>query len=241
MSLIQIVLLEDNAIDALKVKLMLEEFKGKHQYQLKEVFKLSASLIAYTEVHEVDIVIADIFIGTRPAGIEVLQHFQKRQIPVILLTNSEDKELYAKAQQYSPVHYLIKPFHSLTLLSILEKVVSELELRKQKNLTDRKFLYLSGVGGQREQVWLDDIIYLSSESNYCFIHTSTKKYTVKKSLTKMLSESLGDGFLRIHQKYVVNKIHLKSIKQDTVIMNTNLTLSIGKIFKKSVLNFTKVK
>jgi DNA-binding LytR/AlgR family response regulator len=237
--MIKIVLLEDNPVDALKIELMLTEANRKHQYKLLGVFTTLPSLIEYLQYNEVDIVLSDIYIGPEPSGIELLQYLQKKQVPVIMMTSSSDNKLYTAAQQLKPVHYLIKPFHSLTFHSTLENVIFDYEQSKQYKFIDQKYLYLSGLGGQREQVWFDDIVYLSSELNNCFIYTNKKKYVTKKSLNKILTEELGDGFLRIHQQYVVNKMHLQAIKQDNVVITGEVILPIGKSFRKDLLSFIK--
>jgi DNA-binding LytR/AlgR family response regulator len=125
------------------------------------------------------------------------------------------------------------------LQSILEKALDEWEQSKQHDFIDHKFFYLSGLGGQREQVSFRNIIYLASESNNCFIFTDTKKYVTKKSLTKILNEDLGDGFLRIHQQYIVNKLHLKIIKPNSVVVKGEIELPIGKSYRKEVNDFLK--
>lgn len=150
--MIKIVLLEDNPVDALKIELMLTEANRKHQYKLLGVFTTLPSLIEYQQHNEVDIVLSDIYIGSEPSGIELLQYLQKKQVPVVMMTSSPDNKLYTTAQQLKPVHYLIKPFHSLTLHSTLENVIFDYEQSKQYKFIDQKYLYLSGVGGQSSVV-----------------------------------------------------------------------------------------
>lgn len=236
---IRVLLLEDNTIDSLKVQIMLAEAEGKYRFHLVGVFDTLPPVLEYLQQHEVDIVISDIFIKSRPLGLDLLHHLPLQNVPIILTTSSQDKLIYANAQRKRLVHYLVKPFHGLTLQSILEKALDEWEQSKQHDFIDHKFFYLSGLGGQREQVSFRNIIYLASESNNCFIFTDTKKYVTKKSLTKILNEDLGDGFLRIHQQYIVNKLHLKIIKPNSVVVKGEIELPIGKSYRKEVNDFLK--
>ncbi|MFN8344284.1 MAG: LytTR family transcriptional regulator DNA-binding domain-containing protein [Spirosomataceae bacterium] len=239
MPTVSVILLEDNAIDALKVQMMLNEKYGKYKFLLLGIFDTLPPMLEYLQHHEVDIVISDIFIKNRPVGLEVLQALLLRNIPIVLTTNSHDKSLFDASRQYREVYYLIKPFHALTLHSILEKIVEEQAKSKNHNFADRKYFYLSGMGGHREQVFFDEIIYLLSESNNCFIFTASKKYVVKKSLTKILNEDLGEGFLRIHQQYIINKLHLKKAGHDTLTLTGAISLPVGKSFRKGVMAFLK--
>lgn len=236
---VRILVLEDNPIDVLKIEMMLSDATGKQPYRLVGIYTSLPPLLEFLQNGDVDIVLSDIFIDSTPVGIELLQILNKKHIPVILMTSSHDKTLYTTAQQKKPVHYLIKPFHNLTLQSTIEKALFEHKQSKQYNLLDQKYLFLSGLGGQKEQVWFDEIIYLSSDLNNCFIYSSKKKYITKKSLSKLLNEDLGDGFLRIHQQYVINKLHIISIKQDNVVVTGDIALPIGKSFRKALLEYTK--
>lgn len=237
---VRILLLEDNVVDALKIEMMLGEMNSKYTYILAAVFDTLPPLLEYLQHNQVDIVISDIFIKSRPVGFELFQSVILRHIPIILTTSSHDRSVYNAAQQYRSVHYLVKPFHALTLQSVLEKILEEKAKDKQHDFDEHKFFYLSGVGGQRIQVRFDEIIYLSSESNNCFIYTATRKYVIKKSLTKLLKDHLKDDFLRVHQQYVVNKLHLKNIKNDTIVLTGGGVVPIGKSFRKEVMTFLKV-
>ncbi len=239
MTVIRVVLLEDNTIDALKVQIILDEAVGNYRYVLVGIFDTLPPLLEYLQKHEVDIVVADIFINNWPVGLDLLKHLSSQHFPVIFMTSSHDKAVYVKAQQQRSVYYLVKPFHALTLQSTLEKALEEYEQSKQYDFLDNKFLYLNGLTGKYEKVRFEQIIYLTSANNHCYIFSNTQKYMVKKSLTKLLTQYLGNDFIRIHQQYVVNKQHLKAINHDTVTITGGLELPIGKSFKKDIIVFRK--
>lgn len=241
MSRIRIAVLEDNPIEMLTLKMKLSEFgKDKYQYDLAGAFERLNDLLAFLESNTVDVILSDIFSKSHPMGLELLKKGPLQTTPIILMTNSQEKAVFSEAQRLRSVHYLIKPFHTFTLQSTIDSVFEENQRSSQHNFMDKKFLFLSGRGGQREQVLFDEIIYLESEVNDCFVYTLTKKYVLKKSLSKMLSNELDERFIRIHQKYVVNKKQVVSLRKDSLQLTGLIELPLGKSFQKPVREFVKM-
>lgn len=235
MMLIKVILLEDNAIDTLKIEMMLSENIGKYQYELIGKFETLDSLLRFWANHQADVIIADIFNQKHPMGLELLKSPQAAFTPIVLMTNTQDKEVYVKAQAHRGVHCLIKPFHGITLVSAIEQALEQQQRSKQYDLIDQKYLYLSGIGGRRERILFEEIVYLSSEANNCFIYTSTRKYVLKKSLTQLLSESLDETFVRVHQQYIVSKKHIKLIDNHNVTLAGEIVVPLSRRFRKAVL------
>lgn len=240
MILIRIVILEDSPIEMLTVRMMLEEpVTSKYEYQVVGTFETLELLLPFLETTSVDVILADIFYKNHPMGLELLRKKITTYIPVILMTSSQLKTVFSEAQQVRSVHYLIKPFHSFTLHSTIDRVYEEFQKNKQYDFFTHKFLYISGKSGQREQVLFGEIVYLESEGNYCYIFTGNKKYVLKKSLSHLLANELDHRFIRVHQKYAVNTKYIKSLKSDALQLTGLTELPIGQRFQKSVREFLK--
>ncbi len=238
---IRIAVLEDNSLETLPANMKISEFRSeKYQYDLMGVFEKLNELLSFLDTDAVDVILSDIFIDSHPIGLELLKKGHVQKIPVILMTHSQKKEVFSEAQRIRSVYYLIKPFHTFTLQSVIDSVFEWNQRSKQYDFIDRKFLFLSGKGGQREQVLFDEIIYLESEVNYCFVYTLTKKYVLKKSLSKMLSHELDERFIRIHQRYAVNKKQVLSVRKDSLELSGLIELPLGKSFQKRVREFVKM-
>jgi DNA-binding LytR/AlgR family response regulator len=237
---ITIVLLEDDPIDQIKMEIMLaEQISSRYTYRLISPFTQLEDLLRYLHNHKVDLILSDIMIENKPVGIELLKILRDTLIPIVLMTSSQDPKLFSEAQRYRNVHYLIKPFHAISLQATLEKTIEEYRKSKQYDFLDGKYLYLSSKMGQREQVWLTDIVYIEAEDSYCYIYTLTKKYVLKKSLNKLLSEDLDERFIRIHHKYAVNKAGIRKAESDTIQLTEQVELPVGKSFKKDLNSLLK--
>ncbi|AUD01306.1 LytR/AlgR family response regulator transcription factor [Spirosoma pollinicola] len=240
MSPIRIILLEDNPIDSLTIQIMLTELVDKeHQLDLVAVFETLTPLLVFLETNEVDIVIADIFMNNKPVGLSLFDYLKHRPISLLFVSNTNDKDIFLEAQRKSSFRFISKPINLFTLHANLYSIYEEMQRNRQYNLLAKQYLYLSGKGGQQEQVLFDDIVYIESEGNYCFVFTTAKKYALKKSLSKVLEEDLDVSFLRIHRAYIVNKSAIKQIGPLSIKVNEHVSLPIGRHYRKSLMEFAR--
>jgi DNA-binding LytR/AlgR family response regulator len=233
MNNIDIVLVEDDPIDTIKIQLMVSEFlSDQYRYRLVGTFNEINSAIHFVEQKNVDIIISDIFTKKKPTGIELLKKLHGGSIPIVFITQSQDQRVYQEAKKYRELSYLIKPFHLLTLQATIEKVISESNRDKNHCSINKEYLFLKNKQNNSERVNLEEILFLEAEGNYCFIHTINKKYVQKKSLTKILDEDLNNNFIRIHHSFAINKQHIKSLKNNLVKITNSIELPVSKSFKK---------
>lgn len=232
---ITVVVLEDNPIDQIKMRVMLSKsISTQYKFHLGDIFTELDALLDYLSSHKVDLVLSDIMIQDQPLGIELLKRLRHTTVPIILMTLSQEEELFMEAQKYRSVHYLIKPFHAISLHSTIEKTLQEHHKSKQYDFLDKKYLHLSNKTGQKDHVWFTEIVYIEADDSYCYIYTATKKYILRKSLNKLLSEDLNDLFIRIHHRYAVNKLHIQTSEADMLKLVGEINLPVGRSFKKEV-------
>ncbi|NBB23451.1 response regulator [Runella sp. CRIBMP] len=230
-----ILVLEDNPLDQIKMRVMLSKpISTLYRFHLGGIFTELDPLIHYLSGHQVDLVLSDIMIKEQPVGIHLLKKLRDASVPVILMTLSQEEELFVEAQQYRRVPYLIKPFHAISLQSTIEKALEEHYKNKLYDFLDKKYLYLSNKTGQRDRVWFDEIVYIEYDDNYCQFHTPTKKYLLRKSLSMLLSEDMNDLFIRVHHRYAINKIHIQIVKADLITLVGDITLPVGRSYKREV-------
>lgn len=237
---IVIAVLEDDPIDQIKIEIMLSEhISSQYTFLLAGTFTQLQDLMTYLNSHKIDLVLSDIMIDNKPVGIELLKKLRNNATPIVLMTSSQDRELFLEVKKYRSVQYLIKPFHAITLQSALEKALEEHQKSKQYDFVDRKYLYLSSKAGQQDQVWFTEIVYIEADDSHCYIHTVSKRYVLKKSLIKLLGEDLNDHFIRIHHKFAVNKVHIQQSEANTLKLTGKVVLPVGKSFRKDLNNFLK--
>jgi DNA-binding LytR/AlgR family response regulator len=89
-------------------------------------------------------------------------------------------------------------------------------------------LYLT----RRQQIGINDIMYLESMSNYTLIHTINKKKTIASQTLSIIHSSINyDTFLRINRSFILNIEYISNyvIENNKLIFN----LSNGQTFTAS--------
>jgi two-component system LytT family response regulator len=83
-----------------------------------------------------------------------------------------------------------------------------------------KTLYLT----RRQQIEINDIMYLQSESNYTLIHTINQAKTIASQTLHLIHSSINyDNFVRISRSYILNIEHISTYSLE----NNKLTLKLS--------------
>lgn len=81
---------------------------------------------------------------------------------------------------------------------------------------------------QKQQVNLDQIIFLEGDINYTSFHfQSRRRMVIAHSLRYFEADLLPRGFLRIHRSYIVNSRFVQSAN----VANNTLTLMDGTVLR----------
>ncbi|MBX7051586.1 MAG: LytTR family DNA-binding domain-containing protein [Flavobacteriales bacterium] len=195
----------------------------------------AGSLAAATKVvieQSPDLVLLDIHLGDG-SGFDLIPELRKKQIPVVFITAHEEFAL--RAFQVAALHYLLKPVdpHELTLAvqrAFIEFQKKELDTRLQlllqqfaskQNDTGKIVLKTSE---SIHIIDIKDIEYCEADKNYTtFVMHDNTKIVVSKSIGEY-EDLLGkQGFLRIHQSFLLNTIHISRLDRADggMIVTTN--------------------
>jgi two-component system LytT family response regulator len=80
----------------------------------------------------------------------------------------------------------------------------------------------------KQEVNLDQILFLEGDINYTYFHFQSRRRTViAHSLKHFEANLLPQGFLRIHRSYLVNSRFVKSAN----LLNNTLTLVDGTVLR----------
>ncbi|MEP3389275.1 MAG: LytTR family DNA-binding domain-containing protein, partial [Reichenbachiella sp.] len=77
------------------------------------------------------------------------------------------------------------------------------------------------------KVAYDDILYASSDANYCTLYTGDKKFVMRSTLKELESKLNDKRFFRCHKSHLVNLKHLTAINSE-VISIQNVELPVGR-------------
>ena len=87
--------------------------------------------------------------------------------------------------------------------------------------------------GDRQLIPHVDIQYIESLENYLKIITKPKTYVTRLTLKEAEERLPKRQFVRISRSYIVNRIHIATIRADAVWIGQK-ELRIGKVYKRYV-------
>lgn len=169
-------------------------------------------------------------------GFDLVEQLDNTKCEIIFVTAFNQYAI--KAFRYSAIDYLLKPVNPEELVQAVSKLSDEsrinqieqkLEALMANKTSIQKIAIPSMEGIRLEEV--DNIRYCESDNYYTIIHLiNGERIVVSKTLKeydKMLS---SDGFLRIHQKYLVKVSEIKTYSKSdggfiTLNDGTHLTVS----------------
>ena len=108
-----ILLVEDNTITALDLKISLE----KDNFKITSIEKTLNGAKRSIKNTFPDLAIIDINLGGKENGIEIGHYLNSMEIPIIYTTSYSDTSTIKKALKTEPVCYLVKPINTQELIS----------------------------------------------------------------------------------------------------------------------------
>ncbi|WPO81410.1 response regulator transcription factor [Chryseobacterium sp. JJR-5R] len=243
MKKINVLIVEDSEEDSL----LLSEILTANNYNVVTASGYEQALRCFYN-QAVDILVLDIFIDGYPEGINLAQTINmnpETAKPFVFLTNSSDRRIFEKAKITKPFSYLLKPFNELEILYALEIAVEKFYTKDQESSTQQVPI-LAGdsvfikKGKSLGKVLFEDIVYIEVEERYCNIVTTTEKFVIQISLTKIMPLLDSHKFVRTHRNYIANSNKILEIilSENTIIMEGNHVITLGNKYKDFLNTYT---
>ncbi len=136
MTMASILIVEDEAIVALDLKLQLRELG----YQVVGIAANAADAIGAAERLQPDLILMDVRLQGPVDGITAAMRLRERQdIPIIFLTSHSDGETVSRAALAAPYGYLTKPYQIRELRAGIEVALTKARMERQLRESDRWF------------------------------------------------------------------------------------------------------
>ena len=196
------------------------------------------------ELHKPDLVFLDIMLQ-RGTGFDILETLNYHQFQLIFVTAFDNFAL--KAFRYAALDYITKPIDPDHLKEALSRLRTNenIEQKLEALLTNRKSLEriaLPDAQGIR-LVKTQDILYCHSQNNYTeFYFLDSKPIVVSKTLKEYEDLLTEQGFLRVHQSYLININRMSQfVKQDGgyVQMQDGTLIGVSRRKKEELLRYFK--
>ena len=230
MTTLQCIIADDEPI----ARQILENYIGDTPHlELVATCKNAFEVMEELQKHRVDILFLDINMP-KLSGLSLLKTMQQK--PNVIITTAYS-EYAVEGFELAVTDYLLKPFSLERFLQAVMKVSSQTNEEVKPIITSAKptesFIFVKS-DKKIIKVNLDDISHVEAYGNYVKIYTD-KMILTPQSMTDFLTK-LPDNFLRIHKSFVINFNYLKLIDGNQMVLQNDVKLTIGKSYRKSVLD-----
>jgi DNA-binding response OmpR family regulator len=130
MSQVKVLVVEDDEVTAMNLKMSLE----KQDYDVVSVADTALQARNKIKIYEPSIVLIDISLQKSNDGIELAQYIRdKHEIPFIFLTAHSDNDIINQAKLTEPYGYILKPFDPQSLNATIQMAMYKYTQERQRN------------------------------------------------------------------------------------------------------------
>jgi len=199
---------------------------------------------------EIDFVIMDVMIkgGT---SFDVLDRLEDIDFHIVFTTSFENFAIRAFRQ--AAVDYLLKPIDRREFIDAIEKIQGlekERRIKEQYEVLIANYQQPTGdrkvaISDANEIVFIypKNIIRCSSENNYTTLHFSNREpLTISKTIRHCEQMLEGFGFVRVHNRAIVNLKHIESFQRagnGSLIMSDGKEVEISRRKRESIMQAFK--
>lgn len=164
------------------------------------------------------------------SGLTLLKNLQ--QAPKVILTTAY-RDFALEGFELDVVDYLLKPIAFERFLKAIQKIRNLATPAQSSIITRRPYLYFKS-GHKMVQVYLDEVLYVESMSNYARIFLSTQSSVVTYQKMSDLEALLpASEFIRIHRSYLVRRDKITAFTPDAVEI-AGKELPVGGSYKNTL-------
>lgn len=231
---LKVIIVEDDLTHRLNAEMLCEQLG----HEVKDCFNNSYDALAQILRHKPDLLLVDIELDENTSGLVLIEEVLKHYAPMIILTTSYAESSYVEqALQLGVSQYLVKPLDA----NNLDVNIQMAQLKNKPASTEKDAVLLKTAMGF-DRVLFADIYFLETDGNrYCVIHTKSKTYRDRTTLTELLQKLPSKDFLRIHKSYAVRFGAIKSLHHDqqSICLINDQTLPLGEKYKALLLEKLK--
>ncbi len=231
----KIFIVEDMAISRMALESILEE----NNYEIAGSAAKAETAYMQLQDLDIDLLLIDINLAGEKDGVWLTNKMREiSSVPIIFLTAYSDQKTLSNVKNAKSNGYLMKPYNTPTLLTTIAIVLQNHKDRNKEVRNIPEFISDNHIfikdGSQLKRVKTKDIFYIMSDANYLHINTAQKNYLVRNKLLDFYAQLPSNIFIQVHRRYLVNKHHIESFNNKTVVVN-NIEISISKSFRDAFL------
>ena len=229
--MLKFVVCDDNKNTLRQLSIMLESIFIKNDLDSKVVFKthLESELINYIEKNSIDVLILDIQLSSKSAGLDIANKIRQFNKDCYIIFATAHPEFVFLAYQYKTFDYICKPITKQRLEETILRLISDINDIKSPNKyikLDNKNTIING----------NDVQYIKRDGMKIIFHTLSRDYEIYSSFAK-LQDKLPSNFVRCHKSFIANINNIDKVEpiSNLIYFKNHTTCEIGPKYKKELL------
>ena len=196
--MLKFILCDDNQNILNQLSIMLESIFFKNDLEAEVIFKTTteAELLNYINKNSFDVVILDIQLSTKSAGIDLANEIRKHNKDCYIIFTTAHSEFVFLAYQCKTFDYICKPITKERLEETILRLFSDIK----GSISPNKYIKLDN---KNTIINGNDVQYIKRDGMKVIFHTTSKDYEIYSSFLK-IQDSLPSNFVRCHKSFIVN-------------------------------------
>ena len=164
-------------------------------------------------------------------GFGTAEQIRKLDLDVNIIFVTKMADQIEQGYRYNAKAYLSKPVTTQAINNLMDRLLEERSRRKHDN--SRYTVKLKGSGAEIE-LCLGEIIYFESNLHYVVATTTGDSFTFYGQLTQLETDLESNGFVRVHQSYLVNMKYIFAFVNNQVVFVGDIAkIPLSRKYKES--------
>jgi DNA-binding LytR/AlgR family response regulator len=168
-----------------------------------------------------------LFLDIEMPGINGIDFLKKQNLPAYVIFTTAYRNYAADAFDLDAVDYLLKPFSYERFCKAVDKFMETVSTKAG----EQEFITVKS-DKRYHNIAVKEILYIESMDDFIMIHTSGRNYICYMRLQALEELLDGQGFIRVHRSYIVNRRHLGSFTSSFVEV-AGKKLPVGRKYRSS--------
>lgn len=216
--MLNICILDDDAICAQDTKCMVEEYFDCREMEINrfDVFHDGTSLLKSKTKY--DVLFLDIEVGNEN-GIDIAKKLRIHEPDMIIVVITSYLKYSMEGYKIQAARYLLKPVAKSLLFSELDEVLS---------LYDHGSYIIARDGATSQRIRRSDIYYIESYGRKVCIHTRSEAFISKESFGTWVEQLDASMFRECYKGILVHLKHIKMIQKEIIQLENGQTLPLAR-------------
>jgi DNA-binding LytR/AlgR family response regulator len=175
------------------------------------------------------------------SGLEVFKalQIQPLYLPRFIFTTAHleyAKDYILQGIDQRVIDFLLKPVDFDRFVAAIQKGKQAGTPATNSDTSPGGLLLRSGQKNTARRVPFNEILYLESEGNYCYIYTADSKLVESRTLKEISGLLPPADFIRVHKSFIVSKTKVAGVENGSLLLTNEKLIPIGRIYRKQASN-----